>query len=177
MAIRIEYLLILVFVILLLSILGINPSSTEAKSSKGDKEIEFQNFSLYDIRENEPAQEMFALKTVKYQNYLEMDEIDLKDEKGYRLLSKKAIYEEEYVYMDQGVNVLRDDGLKFSTKSLNYNVETKEIKTVKPFMLEFNSSIIQGENLALNMNNKKLSADNIEAKIVFVSKKESLTQE
>jgi LPS export ABC transporter protein LptC len=169
MAIRIEYLLVFVLTILLLSILGINPTSQAAKSSKGDKEIEFQNFSLYDIKKDDPSQVMSAQKMVKYENYLDMDDIDLQDESGYRLLSKKAIYEEEFVYMDKGVNVLRDDGLKFSTKSLNYNVKTKDIKTLKPFTLEFNSSIIQGENLALNMNSKIISADNIEAKIVFVS--------
>jgi hypothetical protein len=169
MAIRIEYLLVFVLAILLLSILGINPTSQAAKSSKGDKEIEFQNFSLYDIKKDDPSQVMTAFKMIKYENYLDMDDIDLQDENGYRLLSKKAIYEEDFIYMQKGVNVLRDDGLKFSTKSLNYNVKTKDIKTLKPFILEFNSSIIQGENLALNMNSKIISADNIEAKIVFVS--------
>ena len=173
MAIRIEYLLVFMLVILLLSILGINPKSQIGKSSKGDKEIVFQNFSLYDIKKNDPSQVMSALKMVKYENYLDMDEIDLRDESGYRLLSKKAIYEEEFVYMDRGVNVVRDDGLKFSTKSLNYNVKTKDIRTLKPFILEFNASIIQGENLALNMNSQKISADNIEAKIVFVSVNEN----
>lgn len=170
MALKIEYLLIVMLGLLLLSILGINPSSQAAKSSKGDKEIEFQNFSLYDIKKNEPLQTISSSKMVKYQNYLDMDDIDLKDEKGYRLLSQKAIYEEEYVYMDKGVNIFRDDGLKFSTKSLNYNTKTKDIKTLKPFILEFNSSIIQGENLALNINNKIITADNIEAKIVFIPK-------
>ena len=169
MAIRIEYLLILTLGLLLLSIVNINPTSQAAKTSKGDKEIEFQNFSLFDIKKDEPLQTMSASKMVKYQNYLDMDNIDLKDEKGYRILSQKAIYEEEYIYMDKGVNILRNDGSKFSTKSLNYNVETKDIKTLKPFILEFNSSIIQGENLALNMNNKEISADNIEAKIVFIN--------
>ena len=114
---------------------------------------------------------------VKHQNYLDMDEIDLKDENGYRLLSKKAIYEEDYVYMDQGVNVIRDDGLKFTTKSLNYNVETKDVKTVHPFRLEFNSSIILGDNLELNTETKKVTADHIEASIYFIPQKRSTTQE
>ncbi len=168
MAIRIEYLLLLMLLILLLSILGITPISQAGSSPKGDKEIAFYNFWLYDIKENDPSQEISALRMVKYQNYLEMDEIALKDEMGYRLLAKKAIYEDEDVYMDKGVKILRNDGLKFATKSLKYNIDTKDIKTIKPFILEFNSSIIQGENLFLNFNNKKVMADNIEAKIVFV---------
>jgi hypothetical protein len=177
MGVRIEYLLIFMLVILLLSIIGINPTSKVAKSSKGDKEIEFQNFSLYDIKKDEPSQIMSASKMVKYENYLDMDEIDLRDESGYRLLSQKAIYQEEFIYMDKGVNVLRDDGLKFSTKSLSYNVKTKDIETLKPFILEFNSSIIQGQNLVLNMNNNTISADNIEAKIVFISANKNTNSE
>jgi len=169
MAVRIEYSLLFVLVLLVLSIVGINPSSQEAKSSKGEKELEFENFSLYNIQEDESMQEVFAEKLVKYQNYLEMTEIHLKDEQGYELLSNEAVYEEEYIYMDSGVKILSDDGLKFTTSSLNYNVDTKDIKTVEPFLLEYNASIVQGENLALNMDNKIISADNIKAKIYFVS--------
>lgn len=168
MAIRIEYLLLILIGILLMSIMGINPSSKEAISSKGEKELAFENFFLSDIKEHEASQEMFSKEMVKYQNYLEMSEIDLKDEQGYRLLSNKAIYENEYVYMDMGVNVLHEDGFKLTTKSLNYNLDTKEIKTVKPFFLEFNRSRVHGENLALNIENKSISADKIQAFIYFV---------
>lgn len=177
MVLRIEYLLILVTGILLLSILRINPVSQEAQSAKGEKEIAFENFSIHDIKKDKPVQEIFAKYMVKYQNYLEMNEVDLKDEKGYRLLSNQAIYEEEYVFMDKGVKILRDDGLTFSTIRLNYNIDTKDIKTVEPFMLEFNASIIQGDNLALNMNDKYVSADNIEAAIYFVDQEKNITQE
>jgi len=156
-------------VILAATLLWINPKSQLATSVKGDKEIAFQNFSLYKIQKDKPSSIVSASKMVKYEKYIEMDEIDLEDENGYRILSNKAIYENEFVHMNKGVNILRNDGLKFSTKSLNYNMETKDITTVKPFILEFNASIIQGENLALNMNNKIITADNIEAKIVIES--------
>jgi len=168
MGLRIEYLLLILLGILFLSILSINPASQLAKSSKGDKELAFHNFSLYDIKKNEPMQEMFATETIKYQHFLEMRGVDLKDESGYRLLAKKAIYENEYIYMNKGVNILRNDGLKFFTKSLDYNVDNKDIKTTEEFRLEFNASIIEGRNLVLNMKNKKITADNIEAKIVFL---------
>ena len=168
MAIRIEYLLFFSLLVLLFSIFNIHPLSQAAKSAKGDKEVEFQNFYLYDIKENVAAQEMFAVKTVKYQNYLAMDEIDLNDETGYRVLAKKAIYQNDDIYMDRGVNIFHEDGLKFSTKSLDYNLTNKKMKTLKPFLLEFNRSIIQGENLHLDMSSKEIKADNIEAKIVFV---------
>jgi len=167
MVLRIEYLLLLVLLILGASIVWINPKSQEATSVKGDKEMAFQNFSFYDIKEVEPSEYVSASKMVKYENYIALENIDLQDESGYRILSNKAIYENDFVQMNKGVTVLRSDGLKFSTNSLNYNLKTKDIKSVKAFMLEFNASIIQGENLALNMNSKIITADNIEAKIVL----------
>jgi len=167
MGLRIEYLLVVLLVILAATLLWINPKSKEAISVKGDKEIAFQNFSFYNIKETESAESLSSSKMVKYEKYVALDNIDLQDESGYRILSSKAIYENEIIQMDKGVTILRNDGLKFSTKSLNYNLKTKDIKTVKAFMLEFNTSIIQGENLALNMNNKIITADNIEAKIVL----------
>jgi len=165
MGLRIEYLLLLVVLILGASILWINPKSQPATTVKGDKEIVLENFSFYDIKESEPSEHIRASKMVKYEHYIALDEIDLQDENGYRILSKKAIYANALVQMDKGVTLLRSDGVKFVTKSLDYNLETKDMKTAKPFVLEFNSSIIQGENLALNMKNKIITADNIEAKI------------
>jgi LPS export ABC transporter protein LptC len=167
MVLRIEYLLLLVLLILAATLLWINPKSQLATSVKGDKEIAFQNFSFYDIKEAEPLDSISASKMVKYENYIALENIDLQDESGYQILSNKAIYENEFVQMDKGVTILRNDGLKFLTKSLSYNTKTKDIKTAKPFILEFNASIIQGENLALNMDSKIITADNIEAKIVF----------
>ncbi len=140
MALRIEYLLFFVLLMLLLSIVSINPSSQAVKIAKGDKEVEFKNFSLYEI---------------------------YKEENSYQLLSKEAFYESNMVYLNQGVNILRDDGLNFVTNSLKYNVETKDIKSLKNFVLKFNGTKIEGDNLALNMKNKKITADNINAKIVL----------
>jgi len=166
MGLRIEYLLLLVLLILGATLLWIHPKSQVATSVKGDKEIAFQNFSFSDIKETEPSNRVSASKMVKYEKYIALDNIDLQDESG-RILSQKAIYENDFVQMEQGVTLLRNDGLKFLTNSLNYNLKTKDIKSAKPFILEFNASTIQGENLALNMNNKIITADNIEAKIVL----------
>jgi len=167
MGLRIEFLLLLVLLILGATLLWINPKSQVATSVKGDKEIAFENFSFYDIKEAKPSERISASKMVKYEKYIALENIDLQDESGYRIVSQKAIYENDSVQMEQGVTLLRNDGLKFLTNSLNYNLKTKDIKSVKPFILEFNASTIQGENLALNMNSKIITADNIEAKIVM----------
>lgn len=140
MALRIEYLLFLVVLILLLSVIGIHPSSELAKVATQKKELEFQNFSLYEIE---------------------------KEKSAYEISSKEAFYELNILYMNQGVNILRDDGLSFTSNQLKYNTKTKDITAVKSFVLEFTGTRIQGDNLALNMKNRKITADNIKAKILL----------
>jgi LPS export ABC transporter protein LptC len=169
MAIRIEYLFVILIFVLLGSIIGITPSSHEAKSSNAQRELEFQNFSLYNIQKDKATQEVFAVNMTKYKNHIEMRDIDLKDEKGYQLFSKDAIYDEDMIYMESGVRVLSQDGYEFITSSLNYNVKSKDIQTDEPFILEYNRSVIQGQNLALSLRSKEISADKIEAKIYFVT--------
>jgi len=170
MAVRIEYLLLTAIAFLLLSILGLNPSSYEAKSSKANKEIEFQNFSLSDIKTDNSGQKISASKTIKYRSYLELEDINMTGENRYTLLSKKAIYKDDIVYMHKGVKILREDNLSFSTENLTFNVKNKELQTKKPFILKFNKSRIEGDNLELFLDNKKILADNIDASIWFVSK-------
>jgi LPS export ABC transporter protein LptC len=154
------------------SILGINPSSQEAKSSNAQKELEFRNFSLYNIQREKATQEIFALNMTKYKGHIEMSKIVLKDEKGYQLFSNNAIYDEDMIYLESGVKILSQDGFEFRTDTLNYDVEEKNMQTLNPFILEYNQSTMYGENMTLSMNNKYITADNIEAKIYFVSPKE-----
>jgi len=170
MAVRIEYILFISLALLLLSILGLNPSSYEAKSSTANKEIAFQNFSLSDIKIDSSGQKISASKTIKYRNYLELEDINLTAEKGYILLSKKAIYKDDIVYMHKGVTVLREDNLSFNTENLTYNIKSKKVMSNKSFVLKFNKSKIEGDNLEFFIDNKKILADNITASIWFVSK-------
>lgn len=169
MAIRMEYLLVVVVMVLIVSILGINPSSYEATSSNAQRELAFKNFSLYNIQKEQATQEIFAVTMTKYKNHIEMVDIALKDEKGYELFSGDGIYDEDVIYMESGVKVLSQEGVIFTTSSLRYDVQDKNIETAKPFMLEYNQSTVYGENLRVDMNSKSMSAENIKAKIYFVS--------
>ena len=169
MAVRIEYILLISLALLLLSILGLNPSSYEAKSSTANREIAFENFSLSDIKTDRSSQKISASKTTKYRTYLELEDINVTGENGYRLLSKKAIYRDDILYMHRGVDILREDNLSFTTENLTYDIRSKEVTSNKPFVLKFNKNQIEGDNLELFIDNKKILADNVKASIWFVS--------
>ena len=166
MVLKIEYILILVTGILLLSILGINPSSKPAINSHGDKEVVFKNFSLFELKVEQEGKKVFALEAIKYKDYLDLKEVNLSDENPYTILAKRAIYEDDAVFMKDDIKFTRKDGLTFTTKDLSYDFKSEEIETFSPFFLEFNGSTIQGDNLEYNMKDKEISADDIVASIL-----------
>ena len=170
MAVRIEYLLIMVFVILLASIFGFHPSSKEAISAKGQKEVEFDNFSVDNIKEDNSGRKIKASKVVKYKKYVDFYDVNVTDELGHTLLSDTAIYEGDTFYMNQNVKVSRADGIDFYSESLNYETKDKIVTTNEPFLLEFNKSVVRGRKLELEVNRDTISAYNVDASIVFVNR-------
>ena len=171
MAVRIEYLLMMVFVILLASIFGFNPSSKEAISAKGQKDVEFDVFSVHNIKEDNSGREIKALKAVKYKQYIDFHDVNVTDELGHILFSNRAIYKGDTLYMNQNVKLSRADGISFYSERLNYATKDKIVTTSKPFLLEFNKSVIRGRKLKLEVDQDIISAYNVEASIWFVKEK------
>ena len=145
--------------------MGINPTSKPAISSKGDKEISFKNFELIELKEQESGRNLVAFKATKYQNYLDLKEINISDN-GHNITAKRAIYEDDAIFMQDEVFFKRSDGLIFSTQEMNYDLKKEELKTFNTFELAFNNgSTLIGTKLYYNLKEKIISADNIEAKI------------
>ena len=169
MVLRIEYILFLGLVVLIASILGINPSSQSAIQVTNEKEILFQNFSLVELKENTIGQQLSAKETIKYKTHLDFKEIDLRDEMGHNIKAKEGVYKDDIVYMKENIHLTRKDGLSFTTENLNYNLKTKEMQTFSPFILELNESSIKGTNLMFYLKTKEIRADNIDARIYLSS--------
>ena len=168
MAVRIEYLLMMVFAILLVSIFGFHPSSKEAISAKGQKEVEFDIFSIHNVKEDNSGKKIEASRGVKYKNYIDLYDVNVTDELGHALFSNRAIYQGDTLYMNQNVKVSRADGVTFYSKSLNYETKDKVVTTNDPFLLEFNKSVIRGRKLELEVERDTISAYQVEASIWFV---------
>jgi hypothetical protein len=169
MVLRIEYILALVVVILVFSIIGINPTSQSAIKSTGEREILFQNFSLSEFKESSLGKKIVASEAVKYKTHFDLKNINLKDEHGNILLADEVSYKESSVYMDKNVTLKSKEGLLFFTENIYYKLKDKLVKSRATFTLDFNGSKIVGENLEYSMKSKDISADNIHASILFVS--------
>ena len=170
MAVRIEYLLMMVFAILLAAIFGFKPTSKEAIEAKGQREVEFKKFFAHTIKMDNSGREISASEAVKYKHYIDFQDVNVSDEIGHRIFAKRAIYKDSTLYMSQRVKLSRSDGVNFHTKSLNYDIKDRVVTTNEPFLLEFNKSVIRGEKLELAINKDTISAYNIEASIDFVQK-------
>ncbi|MBU1667337.1 LPS export ABC transporter periplasmic protein LptC [bacterium] len=176
MVLRIEYLLVPTLIILVLSVLGIHPSSQSAVTTTADREILFENFSLFELKENFSEQKLFASKTIKYTNRLDMKDINLTDKNGHNILANEAIYQDDDIYMNENIRLFREDGLTFSTEILNYNLKRKELKTFTPFYLEYNGSTIKGSGLTYSLKGKELYANDIEASIIFIPQSDTIEE-
>lgn len=170
MVLKIEYILIPITIILILSIIGINPSSKPATSSREDREVLFKNFYLFELKTDIEGKKVLADEAIKHTNYLDLREVNLSDENGHNILSTRAVYEDGAVFMKDDIKFTRNDGLTFATKDLSYDFKKEKIETFSSFILDFNGSRIKGDNLEYNMKVKNISADDIEASIILESK-------
>jgi len=168
MAVRIEYILILAFVILVASMVGFTPESHEASSSKAEKEVAFENFSLTIVKEKEEAEKLKAMKAIKYRDYIDFKDVNFSNEMGDIVLSKDGRYKQDLLHMYNNVHLSRNDGMNFYTDALNYDLKTKEIETEKPFTLDYNLSQVNGKKLTVLFNSKVISAYQVNAHIWFV---------
>jgi len=168
MAVRIEYLLMLVFAILLASIVGFHPVSKEAVIANGQKEVEFDIFFVHNIKEDNSGRKIEALSAVKYKKYIDFYDVNVSDELGHKLFAKKAVYKDDTLYLNENVKLSRADGLDFYSKSLNYDTKDKLVTTNESFLLEFNKSVIRGGKLELELNKDSISISNVDASIYFV---------
>jgi hypothetical protein len=167
MVLKIEYILIVITLVLIASIMRIHPASKPAINSKGDKEVSFKDFSLFELKVDVQGKKVFAHEATKYTNFLDLKEVNLSDENGHNILAKRAVYEENTVFMKDDIQFIREDGLTFKTKSLSYDFKIEEIATSTPFTLDLNGSIIKGDNLKYNMKGKEISADDIVASLLI----------
>ena len=168
MAVRIEYLLMMVFSILLASIFGFHPVSKEAVISNGQKEVEFEFFSADNIKEDNSGRMIKASKAVKYKKYIDFQDVNVSDELGHKIFAQEAIYKNDTLYMNQKVKLSRADGIDFYSKSLDYATKDKIVTTNKPFLFKFNKSVIRGKKLELALEKDTISIYNVDASILFV---------
>jgi len=166
MALKIEYTLVLIITLLIASILGINPVSKPAINSKGDKEVSFKNFDLFELNVDTKGKKVSAYEAIKYRNYLDLKEVNLSDENGHNIVAKRAIYENNNIFLKENILLTRDDGLRFKAQKLNYNFKTESVVISKAFILDFNGSNIKGDNLEYNMKERSISADHIVASLL-----------
>ena len=148
-----------------------NPTSKKAIHAKGQKEVEFNTFTLYNIKQDNTGRILDAKKAIKYKEYVDFYDVNLTDELGHILLSDKAVYNNDTVYMSSNVKLSKNDGIRMFTESLNYDILAQIVTTQEPFLLEFNKSVVRGRKLELQLQREFVSAYNVEASIWFAPQK------
>ncbi|MCH9740130.1 MAG: LPS export ABC transporter periplasmic protein LptC [Epsilonproteobacteria bacterium] len=167
MVLRIEYVLLLAVALVFGVLLFQKPSDISAIESNSSKELTFKNFSLIEVTETGVSNQLVSSQAVKYKSHFELDDINISYQKNHHLLAKKAIYRDDFIYLNDDIILKRDDGIAFTTQKLEYSLKDKNIHTTNEFQIDINESSVKGENLRYDFKQKSVSADKIHAKIVF----------
>ncbi|NEW60254.1 LPS export ABC transporter periplasmic protein LptC [Sulfurovum sp. bin170] len=167
MVLRVEYILVVSLVILFGFIFMEQPNDVKAIESNSSKELYFKNLSLIDLSEKGIENRLVSSSVIKDGDSFEFEDIDITYKQTHRILAKKAIYRDDFVYLEDNISLRRDDGFSFVTDDLKYSMEEKIASTDSHFRLDMNGSRVSGEKLYYNLDREEVSADRIDASIIF----------
>ncbi|SFV64811.1 hypothetical protein MNB_SV-12-130 [hydrothermal vent metagenome] len=167
MVLRIEYILVVSLAILFGFIFMKQPNSVKAIESNSSKELYFKNLSLIDLNENGVENQLVASSVIKDGDSFGLEDVDITYKQTQRILAKKAIYRDDFVYLEDNISLKRDDGFSFIADDLKYSMKKKVATTNSHFRLDTNGSRISGKKLYYNLDREEVSADGIDATIRY----------
>ncbi|MCK5853805.1 MAG: LPS export ABC transporter periplasmic protein LptC [Sulfurovaceae bacterium] len=167
MAVRIEFILILVLLIVFGFIFFSKTENIKAVKSTSTSELLFENFSLVELNESGVSHQIISSQALKDKKFFTLSDINITYNQTQHLYATEARYEEDIIHLKDDVILRRDDGIFFSSEHLKYSVNKKKLHIDSNFSLDINGSIIIGENLNYLLDNKSISADKISARIIL----------
>jgi len=163
MVLRAEYILLISLAILFGFIITQKPNSVMAIEANSTKEVYFKNFSLIELTQTGVENQLISSEAIKYKKGFHFKDINITYRNSHYLLAKKALYRENFIYLEDNISLRRNDGLFFKSDNLEYSLKEKVLRSNSDFKLDINGSIVQGNNLYYNLDTKRLTAQNIMA--------------
>ena len=168
MAVRIEFVLLVVLMIVFGFIFFSKTENIKAVKSSSTSELLFEDFSLVELNESGVSHQLISSIALKDRKFFTLSDINITYDQTQHLCAKEARYEDDTIHLKDDVILERDDGISFSSEHLKYLVDDEILHIDSNFSLEINGSLIVGENLTYSLDEKSISADNISAKIILI---------
>ena len=168
MAIRIEFVLLLVLLTVFAFIFFSTTEDVKAVKSTSTSELLFEDFSLVELNESGVSHQLISSQALKDRKFFTLSDINITYNQTQHLCAKEARYEDDTLHLKDDVILSRDDGIFFSSEHLMYRVDEEKLYIESNFSLEINGSSIVGENLNYHLEEKSISADKISAKIILL---------
>lgn len=159
-----------VFTILLLVVFFLlvqEPYFLDSKNSATNiAKIEMENIKDFEISEKKIIRESSAKKVVRYKdkdvfNHIEMNFVQ--EDFIYSVKSNKGEYKKDIITLNENVNIERNDGLKFTTELINYDVKNKIFWGDDPFTYTSKFLNANGYGLVYDVKNKDIKSNKIHA--------------
>jgi hypothetical protein len=134
------------------------------KEYKNIPQIVFEDSIMFDINEEEIVQIVQSRQALNYKKRDELYDVTIitrsKNNKTDTISAEYILKRDNYYKLYQNVNLSQGDTMRLTTDFLEYNSKTKIIQNNVEFLLSYNNSNLEGNNIFFDTTNNIIKAKN-----------------
>jgi len=164
MALKIEWVLISIIIGFLGFAYDFKVHTKTSQEHNGiSKNLEFYDISFSKVDTDTILSVVDITYGVLYNSVLNAYNIRYHDKHIDKIFAQKAIFVENYLYLEDNVSVYKTDNFSCVTQSAIYDKNLSIISTSSWFEAKLDNSTFKGKHLIYNIDTKVLKASNIKA--------------
>jgi hypothetical protein len=163
MAVKIEWILAVSIVSIWLFSYEFKIQQQKRVKVKSSKNLEFYDTDFTKVDTKGIVSIVNTKHGIRKKNILDVYDINYTDKQIKFLVSDKAKWINDVLYLDGNVSVYQKDGFKCFTQSAVYDKKSSILKIPDSFVAKLNGDTLNGVKLIYNLNTKILKASDVDA--------------
>lgn len=170
MGVRIELVLFIAIVIIIGGSLTMKLNDRIKEQDTLIKELEFTDTTFTEVDTQKLQSRAYGTYGVREDGILTIENVHYQTETIKSLVSKKATYRDETIYLEGDVVLDDTNGYTYRTQQAEYNQKTEILHITAPFVAMKDKNIIKGDTLTYYTTKKEAYGTVIDAVIYTVEK-------
>jgi hypothetical protein len=171
MAIRLEWIISALIVLILGASYFVKLSDDEGHRPESTKELEFHDTSLIEVDQHGMLGDASAVTGVMERGVLHLKYLRYHTDTIRLLRADSATLEEEHLYLDGNISLEQKEGFRYQADDAIYNKRTKILHVTSPFKATLEKNVIEGRALVYDTLHKEATASMIDA-VIYTSRKQ-----
>jgi len=170
MAIRLEYIIIIITIIISLGAYTIKLNNKNGIQDHFSKELQFKHSIFTEVTQKGFVDNAIAKEGIRISGILHLKDIRYHTNNIQQLRSNTAKVENERVYLDGNITMNQKKGFLYKAEHAYYDKKHKILTITSPFTAILNKNIIKGQSLEYDTVSKEAFATKIDAVIYTADK-------